>query len=108
MYYNLDNGEKIFLTLTYRSLKELREKNPDAYARYSDTYYRIGQNKNIDLIFDPIIIIYTAYLCGLKDGEEGASYKDFLDMVQQDIAYNTQVMGALIQPKKKRPSALPS
>ena len=108
MYYNLDNGEKIFLTLTYRSLKELREKNPDAYERYRGTYRRIGENKDIDLIFDPIDIIYTGYLCGLKDGEEGVSYDDFLDLIQQDIAYNTQVMGALIQPKKRRASALPS
>lgn len=108
MYYVLDNGEKVRLTITYRGLNDLREKAPAAYGRYKDTYRRIGENKDIDLIFDPINIIYTAYLCGLDEIGNAVPYDEFLDLIQQDIAYNTQIMGALIQPKKKEASALPS
>ena len=109
MTYPLTNGEFVELTLNYGKLYRVRTKYRTAYDAYMNVYKKLSQRStsddNIDYFFDPLTIIYTAYLCGIAEGETPYTFEEFLDVVPEDMTGNVEIMGELINPKKKIASA---
>ena len=99
MYYELENGEKVLLTITNAALYKLRAENRPEYDRYLKTIST--PRKDFDLIFDVLTVIYTGYLCGLQGTDaQPVSYEEFLDLAKQDADENAQVYLQLTSKKK--------
>lgn len=92
------DGESLNLTLNFRYLYELRNKNKEQY----DKYFSILENGIQDL-FDSTSILYTAYSCScLAEGKEIMQYEEFLEKLQPDSNLISKTAMELIRPKKSR------
>lgn len=92
----LQNGEKVKLTLNYAALYKLRKQNKDIYDRYN----RLMQsNQKEDL--DNITIVYVAYACAHID-EEYLTFTEFLEIAPYDRNEINDVLTMLIAPSAKK------
>ena len=89
------NGEEVDLTLNFKRLLEVRSKRKDLYERYN----KIIMNGTKDG-FDVITVIYTAYLCGLDDVENGMTEEDFLEVLPPYIMTLNTIARDLVSAKK--------
>lgn len=105
MKYTLDNGEEVNLSLSYGRLYRLREKDRKAYDNYQKAYHDMGNADTGDFTLSPLVIIYTAYVCGLEAGAAPMTFVDFLDHVDASQVENVRIVNELIDPKKKTASA---
>ena len=105
MYYSLTNGDKVRLELTNIALLRLRNDQPETYAAYYAALKQMGDEEKFDVIFDPLVLIYTAYLCG--DGGDKMPFEDFVALCPYDIEFNAQIAGNLVSQKKATASAKP-
>lgn len=107
MQYTLNTGEIVRLSLSFGALYDLRERNAAQYDAYMDVMRRMdGGADKVDLIFDPLTVIYTAYLCAYK-GDGALGFRDFVDLANPRIAKNAQIMKELIMPKNSTASVAP-
>ena len=91
------DGESFNLTLNFRYLYELRNKNKEQY----DKYFAVLEN-GIQELFDSTTILYTAYSCAcLMEEKEIIPYEEFLEKVQPDSGLISKTAMELIRPKKK-------
>ena len=90
----LENGEKINLTLNFGRLLQLKKENKPIYEKYN----KVLANGAKDVIEDTIIVIYTAYLCGIL--EKDKVLKDNILSFEQFAEINN-ICQELITPKKK-------
>ena len=77
--YELENGEKVKMTLAYYRLYQLKTKNKDIYDRYN----RIVP-KGFTEELDGVTVAYTAYLCANLDNPEPYSEIDFMILLGGD------------------------
>lgn len=91
----LQNGEKVNLTLNFAALYKLRAKNKQLYDRYN----KIITNGSADEI-ENIHIIYTAYVCA-NTGNEIMSFEEFLEVVPFDREIIGDAIASLLTPQKK-------
>ncbi len=96
--FELQNGDKIKLTLNLKRLLILKSK-------YKDIYDKVNRiiTKGAEDIFDMVQVIYASYLCAFDNslGTEPMSYEVFMDAIPQNINDIATVVGDLIAPKKK-------
>lgn len=97
--FELETGETVNLTLTYRNLLKLKTKHRDQYAEYNKVMTKGAQDE-----FDNLTVVYTAYLCGLiaenGDTDGCMDYEEFLSVVTPDREYLMTTLAMLIAPKK--------
>ena len=93
----LNNGQKIKLTLNLKKLLVLKSNHIELYRETNKII-----TKGADDIFDMVKVLYAAYLCALETGIEEMSYDTFLDQVS-DLGFGeiAEKVSDLIQPKKK-------
>lgn len=107
MQYTFNTGEVVRLSLSFGALYDLRERNAAQYDAYMDVIRRMDSGVDrVDLIFDPLTVIYTAYLCAYE-GDSPLGFRDFAYLADSRIAENAQVMKELIMPKNSMASAGP-
>lgn len=97
----LTNGEVVNLTMTFSSLLFVKNHDEKLY----DRFMKIMQNKNFDIVFDALTVIYVGYICAnLKSLEDGTllSEGDFMDIAPFDIAIINTLAGELIGANKKK------
>ena len=91
------DGDSFNMTLNFRYLYELRNKNKEQY----DKYFSILENGTQDL-FDSTSVLYTAYSCScLMEGKEIMPYDEFLEKLQPNPNLISRTAAELIRPKKK-------
>lgn len=95
----LNDGEKINLTLNFSKLLEVRNKRKEVYKRYNEIVM-----DGVKDSFDSADVLYTAYLCALDNPEKGMSREAFLEKLPPYPAYINNIMFELMQPKKKTDS----
>ena len=105
MLYKLSDGENVKTELTNIALLNLRSDQPEAYKNYYAAFKRMGDSEKMDAIFDPLTIIYTAYLCA--ESGERMSYEKFVERAPFDVEHNVTFCGELIAAKKGQASAKP-
>lgn len=91
----LQNGEKVNLTLNFASLYKLRAKDKKLY----DIYNKAAANKEPDEI-DNARIIYTAYVCA-SSNDEIMSFENFLEVIPYDREIIGDAIASLLVPQKK-------
>ncbi len=91
----LVNGDTVELTLNFKKLLNVRNKKKDLYKRYN----KIIMEGMTDA-FDVITILYTAYLCGLDNIDEGMTEEMFMESVPQYVYELNEVAEKLVKPKK--------
>lgn len=93
----LENGEVVQLTLNFARLLIIKNGQPKLY----DRFMKVLQNKNFDIVFDSLTVLYTAYLCANTNEESVLSEEEFISMVPFDLEVINVTAGQLIQNKKK-------
>lgn len=91
----LQNGEKVNLTLNFAALYKLRAKDRAMYDRYN----KIITNGVKDEL-ENTQIIYTAYVCANLDNEK-MSFEDFIEVIPFDREIINDAIFSLITPQKK-------
>lgn len=103
----LQNGEKIKLTLNFARLLMLKNKRRDAYEEYNKQYF---EEKNRDATFSAITIVYTAYLCAnidQLDDDKLMSKQEFMENIPQSFTLINKIATNLTDPKQKKISGAP-
>lgn len=93
----LENGQIVKLTLNFARLLKLKNEQPKLY----DRFMKVLQNKNFDIVFDSLTVLYTGYLCANMSNESVLSEEEFMELVPFDLEVINVVAGQLIQSKKK-------
>ena len=62
---------------------------------------KVLQNKDFDIVFDSLTVLYTGYLCANMDEESMLSEDEFMELVPFDLEVINVIAGKLIQGKKK-------
>lgn len=93
----LENGETVKLTLNFARLLKIQAEQPNVYEKFM----RVLQNKNFDIVFDSLAVLYTGYLCANMNNESILSEEDFIELVPFDLELINVLAGKLIQSKKK-------
>ena len=97
MVFDLNDGEKINLTISFKLLYQLRSKNKSLYEKYSKTVLLGSED-----LFDFIQIIYVAYLCAnIDDLSNCMDFETFIDKIPNNARIIAETAGELTQPKKK-------
>lgn len=95
--FELTDGTKVNLTLTFRKLNLMKSVNPSLYERFN----RIVSGKTEEIL-DLVTAIYAAYWCANYGGDKKImSEADFVDLTPFDILKISAVFKELTQPKKK-------
>lgn len=93
----LNNGEKVKLTLNFYNLLQVKNKDAQLYNRFM----KVLQNKEFDIVFDSLTVLYVGYACANINNESMLSEEEFTQLVPFDLETINVVAGALIQSKKK-------
>ncbi len=95
--FELADGTKVKMTLTFYSLYLLKSKNKNAYERYNKIMVKGPQEE-----LENCTVLYTAYLCAnIKEFETCMSELEFLELMPTDREYVGNTLTSLIAPKKK-------
>lgn len=79
--YELKNKQKIKLTLTFRKLLQLKNKDNETYVECM----KILSQDKIEDMFGYVIILYTAYLCANIDNvKKCITYQEFIKQIRYD------------------------
>ena len=97
MDFELENGETVKLTLNFARLLQIKSEQPKIY----DRFMKVLQNKDFDIVFDSLTVLYTGYLCANMDEESMLSEDEFMELVPFDLEVINVIAGKLIQGKKK-------
>lgn len=80
--FELVNGEKVKLTLNFLSLLKIKNKHTDLY----NDFMRIMQGeKDFDIIYDCLKVIYISYLCANIETDNYLSEEEFIEKLPFDI-----------------------
>ena len=93
----LMDGTTIKMTLNFARLLNLKNNNAGLY----DRFMKVLQNKNFDIVFDSLTVLYTGYLCANITEESVLSEEEFIELVPFDLELINVAAGKLIQSKKK-------
>ena len=93
----LENGTTVKLTLNFARLLQIKNEQPKVYERFM----KVLQNKNFDIVFDSLTVLYTGYLCANMNNESVLSEEEFVELIPFDLEVINVTAGALIQSKKK-------
>lgn len=99
----LENGEIVQLTLNFGKLLNVRAKRKDIYKRYNKVMMDGPED-----VFDNVIIVYTAYLCGLDDIDNCKSEEEFTKLLPPYMQQVNNIVMDLTRPKKQTDSEEPS
>lgn len=95
--FELEDGEKVNLTLAFYQLYLLKGKNKKIYDEYNRIMTK-GANEELEMV----TILYAAYLCAnIENIDECMSEIDFLKRVSSDRQYVASIFKELTNPKKK-------
>lgn len=94
----LENGETVKLTLNFARLLKIKNEQPKIY----DRFMKVLQNKDFDIVFDSLTVLYTGYLCANMNDESILSEDEFMELVPFDLEVINVVAGKLIQSSKKK------
>lgn len=95
----LADGSEIELTLNFARLLKVKNSNK---SLYEDFMRALKRDKDFDIIFDSIKILYVAYLCAnSNDLTNTMTEEEFCEKLPMDMAKINTVVAELIQPKKK-------
>ena len=94
----LENGETVKLTLNFARLLKIKNEQPKIY----DRFMKVLQNKDFDIVFDSLTVLYTGYLCANMNEESVLSEDEFMELVPFDLEVINVVAGKLIQSSKKK------
>lgn len=98
--FELCDGTKVPLTLTFYALYQLRSKNAFLYKRYNEIMNKMSKN-NYDEI-EMCLILYTAYMCANSDKENVLSEEEFIMMLGGDRTALGKAVQELTSPKKQK------
>lgn len=93
----LENGEVVKLTLNFARLLKVKNDQPKLYERFM----KVLQNKEFDIVFDSLTVLYTGYVCANTNNESVLSEEEFTELVPFDLEVINVIAGKLIQSKKK-------
>ena len=93
----LNDGQVIKLTLNFYNLLQVKNNQPKLY----DRFMKVLQNKEFDIVFDSLTVLYVGYLCANLNSESVLTEEDFIAQVPFNLEKIYIVAGALIQSKKK-------
>lgn len=99
----LENGEIVQLTLNFGKLLNVRAKRKDIYKRYNKVMMDGPED-----VFDNVIILYTAYLCGADDIDNCKSEEEFTNLLPPYMQQVNNYVMDLTRPKKQTDSEKPS
>ena len=94
----LENGETVKLTLNFARLLKIKNEQPKIY----DRFMKVLQNKDFDIVFDSLTVLYTGYLCANMNDESILSEDEFMELVPFDLEVINVTAGKLIQSSKKK------
>lgn len=94
--FQLEDRE-IDLTLTFSRLLKIKNNNKKKY----EEFMKAISNKNFDIIFDSLTVLYVAYLCGLDNLEDALSEDEFMDLCPMDLEIIGNTIAELLNTKKK-------
>lgn len=93
----LEDGEKVQLSLAFYLLYQLRAKNKAAYEKYNAIMTHGAKDE-----FENITVIYTGYLCANLDRLENCMTEiEFMQRLTPNREVLSDVLLRLIKPKKK-------
>ena len=92
----LNNGKEVPLSLKWRDLYALEQKNPKAFEDYSAAVRKM-ETKPDEL--SAMKIVYAGYLCANPD--EAMPFEDFLDLLPDDHLTALTEYTQLYRGKKK-------
>lgn len=95
--FELENGETVKLTLNFARLLKIKNEQPKLYERFM----KVLQNRDFDIVFDSLTVLYTGYVCANMDNESALSEDEFMELVPFDLEVINVAAGQLIQSKKK-------
>ncbi len=101
--YDLIDGSRIEMTMTYGKLLKARTKYPEAYEDYNKV--EMGGAKDI---FSFIDVIYMAYLCANMENDKVMKKDEFIEKLNPNRKELLGAYNALMYPKKKTVSDAPS
>lgn len=93
----LNDGQVVKLTLNFYNLLQVKNNQPKLY----DKFMKVLQNKDFDIVFDSLTVLYVGYLCANMNSESVLQEEDFIKLIEFDLEKINIVAGALIQSKKK-------
>lgn len=98
--YKFPNGETIKLTVAFKFLLVLRERNEKIFERLND-----GLLMGVKELTKAIYVMYGAYLCACYAGENGGeenimTESEFIDKLDDDLLDVMVVCTDLINKKK--------
>ena len=91
------NGETVKLTLNFARLLKIKNDQPKVY----DSFMKVLNNKEFDIVFDSLTVLYTGYLCANINNESILSEDEFYENIPFDLEVINVVAGQLVQGKKK-------
>ena len=95
----LIDGQEVGLTLNFARLLKVKNFNK---RLYEDFMKALKNDKDFDVIFDSIKILYIAYLCqNAADLESAMKEEEFIELVPCDMTTINTLVAELIAPKKK-------
>lgn len=94
----LENGETVRLTLNFARLLKIKNEQVKIY----DRFMKVLQNKDFDIVFDSLTVLYTGYLCANMGDESILSEDEFMELVPFDLEVINVIAGNLIQSSKKK------
>lgn len=95
--FELENGETVKLTLNFARLLKIKNEQPKLYERFM----KVLQNRDFDIVFDSLTVLYTGYVCANMDNGSALSEDEFMELVPFDLEVINVAAGQLIQSKKK-------
>ena len=94
----LADGREVELTLNFARLLKVKNFNKRLYEEFMNAL----KNKDFDIIFDSMKVLYVAYLCANSDKlNEAMGEEEFLENIPMDMAMINEKVAELITPKKK-------
>lgn len=95
--YEMENGDVVAMTLTFKRLSLLAKIDKEMYR---NVWRSITENRLKDPMDVPIIL-YAAYCCANAEEENRMSYGEFLEKMNPGLNYNIEIAGDLMGPSKK-------
>ena len=74
--YEMIDGTKVSLTLTFYALYQLKNKKKNIYFRYNEIMKKMSKGSYDEL--EMVAILYTAYLCANLEEENVLSEEEFI------------------------------
>lgn len=95
----LNNGKDVPLSLKWRDLYQLEQKDPQAFESYTAAVKKM-ETKPTELA--AVRVLYTGYLCA---NEDPVTFEEFLDLLPDDHVTVLSEYTLLYRGKKKSSSA---